>query len=266
MANEVHLLLTILGDYADSNLAAEEWQIGIRQALVYGTVDDLGTFPNNWAPSAHTTSRTETDWTITGNWRPHHALGDFPLDDWLNDAVAPAVSTWMLRSGCSTKARVRRLKVSPIGAPSGHLVAAPPYASGTPMTLEWTGAYPVGSNSGNLLPLQNSLVASLRTSQIGRQGRGRNYLNGITVGMLEAQGVFSSSAAANWADAHKQLLEDIAFTGSGGDLWNSRPCVTGKPYTRYSVINQVQVDEIPDTQRRRRNALVGAVHSAAVSY
>ena len=69
MAGEKSLLLTIQGDYVNTDLSAEAWQIGIRCALVSGSVDPVGTFPNNWNPVADASSRTESLWTITGNWR-----------------------------------------------------------------------------------------------------------------------------------------------------------------------------------------------------
>ena len=57
MADEKHLLLTISGGYTDSTLSGEIWQVGLRLALVYGTVDDVGTLPNSWAPKATSSSR-----------------------------------------------------------------------------------------------------------------------------------------------------------------------------------------------------------------
>jgi hypothetical protein len=266
MANEKSLLLTIGGDYVNTDLAAEGWQVGIRCALVDGSIDPIGTFPNDWEVKGDTVSRTEADWTITGNWQIERFTDTFHADDWLNDQVAPAVATWALRSGCSDQVRVRTLKAYPIGAPTGKAIPAPGLGMGTPMLLEWTSSYPVGSNSGQLLPLQIAAVASHRTSQVGRAGRGRNFLPGLTAGMLDANTTMSATGAQNWRDAQVALLEGIALAAGGLQPYNLQPCVTGGNYTQYAVIDHVIVDTILDTQRRRRRQLVGASFTAPVTY
>lgn len=266
MANEKHLLLTIQGDYVNTDLAAEAWQVGIRFSLVDGSTDPISTFPNNWECVADTISRTETDWTITGNFQIERLTDSFHLDDWLNDQVAPAVATWAGRSGCSDQVRVRRLKAYAIGAPDGKAVPAPPYATGTPVVLEWTSSYPVGSNSGQLLPLQIAAVASHRTAQIGRVGRGRNFLPGVTVGIVDANSTMSAAGAQNWRDAQVALLEGCSVATGIAQPFECRPCITGGNFTRYATIDHVQVDTILDTQRRRRRQLVGATFTAPVTY
>jgi hypothetical protein len=266
MAGEKHLLLSIIGDWTDSDLSAEGWQVGIRLALVFGGVDDIGTLPNNWDPTATTINRTETDWTITGNWHAQATTAYFEPDDYLNDQAAPAVATWADRSATSNGCRVRALKLSPIGAPNGKLVPAVPYATGTPCLLTWTGSYPVGGNSGDLLPLQNAAVASHRTPQVGRTGRGRSFLPGLTKTAVDADSRINSTVQAGLLAAQVALLEGLAYTPLVGSSPQVRPIVTGKPWTRYGVINQVRVGNIMDTQRRRRRSLPETFSSASPSY
>lgn len=267
MADEKHLLLTISGGYTDSTLSGEIWQVGLRLALVYGTVDDVGTLPNTWAPKATSISRTETNWTITGNWFAEQVPGDpFAVDDWLNDTVAPAVATWQATSPVATHCRVDSLKVYPIGSPLGRAVPAPPYAAGSPISLDWTSSHPVGGNANPLLPLQNALVLSHRTTQVGRHGRGRMYRAGLTTGAIGSDSLITSTVRTAQVNAQVALLEAIA-TGSGlTGVWNVRPCVTGAPYVNYALISQVIVDDVMDTQRRRTKQLTRTPTSAAVSY
>jgi hypothetical protein len=256
MAGEKSLLLSIIGDWTDSALSEESWQVGIRLALVFGSVDPVGTFPSNWDPTGVTINRTETDWTITGNWHATTGLGGvFSPDDYLNDQAAPAVAAWMLRTALSEKCRVRSLKLSPIGAPTGHLVPAVPYSVGTPCTLTWTGAYPVGTNGADILPLQNAVVASHRTAQPGRQGRGRAFLPGPTTSMLGSDGHLSTVRQTDWLNAQVALLEGLAYSAGGAIDPHVRPVVTGGNWTKYGVISQVRVGNVMDTQRRRRRAL-----------
>jgi hypothetical protein len=266
MANEKHLLLTAQGDWDDSELSAEGWQVGIRLALVMGTVDDIGTLPNNWDPLATTISRTETDWTITGNWVASSGTPTFHPDDYLNDIAAPAFDTWMSAlPGLWEKCRLRSLKISPIGT-NGRLIPAPPYSTGTPCLLEWTGAYPTGGNGSNPLPLQAAVVASHRTNQIGRPGRGRMYIPGFTVSAMDAHGHMSSSFCDNVRNSQITLLGSLKLDSVGVDAPHVRPIVTGSGYTHYAVIDQVRVGNVMDTQRRRRRSLAETYSIGAVSY
>jgi hypothetical protein len=265
MANEKHLLITVQGDYTDSSLAAETWQVGVRAILNFGTVDDVGTLPNNWDPAANSINRTETDWTIIGNWDVNGPLAaTFAPDDYLNDQVAPAVDTWMGAANRSSQCRVRSIKLSPIGT-NGHLVPAPPYASGTPLVLTWTGNYPVGSSGGGILPLQITPVASHRTNQVGRAGRGRMYLPGPSTGIMNDHGHIDTTPQSNLLAAQIALLEGLSFDGVLNTA-KVRPVVTGGNYTRYGVITQVRVGDVVDTQRRRRRQLQETYVSDTPSY
>lgn len=267
MANEKHLLLTVQGDYTDSTLAAEGWQVGVRLALVFGTVDLVGTLPSNWDPAAVSINRTATNWTITGNWHvPGPVAGVFNPDDYLNDQAAPAFATWLAAiSGMSSHTRIRSLKLAPIGT-NGREVPAPPYAQGTPCLLTYTSNYPVGSNSGNHLPLQVSAVASHRTAQTGRPGRGRMYLPSLNTGAVQTDGLFSSTWTGNTAASHVTLLESLAYDATPPYNTSVRPIVTGGNYTKYGIINSVKVGNVPDTQRRRRRSIPETYSTATPSY
>ena len=56
-------------------------EVGIRLALVFGSIDPVGTLPNNWDPSPTSINRTESDWTITGIWHANVGLNYFQPDD-----------------------------------------------------------------------------------------------------------------------------------------------------------------------------------------
>lgn len=264
MANEKHLLLTIKGDYVPNTLPGEIWENTLRLALVFGVVDPVSTFPDNWEPVPATHARTETNWTINGNWSVAGPLGaGFDPADYLNDQVAPAVATWMLYNKSSNQCRVRQLTLAVIGAPSGNQVPAPPYATGTPCVLEYTSSYPVGSPSTTQLPPQNSIVVSHRTQQIGAHGRGRMFLPAATSGSLSGAKIASADQTAV-ADAQHDLLVALGVEVSDDVLL--RPVVTGAPWVNYAVINQVRVGSVMDTQRRRRNRIAETYVSQAVTY
>jgi len=266
MPEKKHLLLTAIGDWDDTELAAETWQVGIRLALVFGSVDDIGTFPTNWDPTAVVISRTETHWDISGNW--HVTSGDgFQPDDYLNDQAAPAFATWLSDSmvATSSKCRLRELKLSPIGE-NGKLVPAFPYATGTPCLLSWTSSYPTGATSSTLLPLQNALVMSHRSNQIGRTGRGRVFRPGLTTPAINSHGHVDSSVQASFLAAHVALLEGLSYSSVPIGGAHVRPIVTGSPWSQYGTITSVKVGSVPDTQRRRRRSLPETYLTGTPSY
>lgn len=264
MANEKHLYLTIQGHCTTPGLTNEVWQTGVRLALVFGSVDDIGTLPNSWNPIAHTINRVETNWTISGNWLAHQGSIDFDPGDYLNDQVAPAVQVWMQANRASNQIRVDQLALYPIGAPLGRAVPAPPYASGTPCLLSLTAPVMDGVTSG-LLPLQNTVVASHRTSQIGRPGRGRMFLP-PTGSSTAVNGLLTDSNRDAIAAAHRDFLEALAFDGPTPTDPSVRPIVTGGNFTQYAVINQVRVGNVMDTQQRRRRQLIETFANETVTY
>lgn len=266
MANEKHLLLSVIGDYTDAANVTESWVNTVRLILNSGATDDIGSLPSNWDPVASTISRTETNWTIVSNWKIMSGGGTFQPDDYLNDQVAPAVAAWTGAFARSSRWRVRALKLSPIHAPSGRLVPAIPYTTGTPCTLTYTAAFPTGGNSGELLPLQNSVVASHRTNQLGRHGRGRMYLNGLVVGDVQANSRFAAGQLTGALAGQVAFLEGLSYTGPLTPFWHVRPIVTGKPWTQYAQIKQVKIGDVIDTQQRRRRGLVENYTSAPVTY
>jgi hypothetical protein len=265
MSHEIHLLLRASGDYVPNTLPGEIWQNDVRLALVFGTVDDLGTLPNDWSPQAHTISRTETDWTITGNWNTNLGLNIFEPDDYLNDQAVPAWTDFMAAAHLSNQVRLRRLQLFPIGAPDGKAVPAVPFAVGTACDLEFTSSYPTGGESATQLPPQDSIVVSWKTHQIGARGRGRIFLPSGTSGSLSGAHV-SSGAQSDIADAAKAFCEALAYSAGSTLGAHVRPIVTGAPFTQYGVITQVRVGSIMDTQRRRRNRLVETYVSENPSY
>ena len=59
---------------------------------------------------------TETNWTITGNWKVSFPNGLNP-DDYLNDTAAPAFATWAGAGPLSNQTRIRELKLFPCVSP-----------------------------------------------------------------------------------------------------------------------------------------------------
>lgn len=267
MANELHVLLTVQGGYSGSGLTEETWQFGIRYRVSDDAPDPLGDLPTDWGVVAENVNRDETNWTISGNWSmAGPSLSTFSADDWLNDQVAPAVSAFINTGFFSNQLYCTKLNAYPIG-PNGKAVPAPPYASGTPMVLTYKAASrPTGTATGGIAPLQIAPVASWRTPQIGRRGRGRIYIPGVPLTQIDATSRLKSSYVSNQLTNSVNLLEDTSVWISVSPNLSVRPIVTGAPYTKYGVINQVRIGDVADTQRRRRRSLVETYSSATPTY
>lgn len=259
VADEKHLYVTVGGSYVQSVNEPEGWQCGFRMALVFGSVDDEGTLPNNWDVTPNNDTQTLDDWTITSLCHIAGPLGDvFEPGDYLHDQVIPYVTTFMEAEAISSQCNLEWVKVSPINT-LGHVVSL--------RNAYATTTSPVpGGLSSNLLPLQNSVVVSTRTGTPGRRGRGRFYLPGVGVNAMAATGLLATANQGVIRDAAVALIEGLAYSSSTGPIINVRPIVTGKPYTDYSVIQSIQVGNVIDTQRRRRKSLVETRIDGAVSY
>lgn len=264
MASTQHLLLLVRGGYTTGRLASEVWQIGIRCRVSNTAPDPIGSLPTDMDVANFPVNRTETNWTIQGNWTIDGPGGmQFSPDDWLNDQVAPAVNTLFSANRFGNNLRVFRLDVAPINE-YGNYIPAPPFAHGTPMSLVWTAAIPAGTAT-TACPPQCAVVASLRTAQVGRQGRGRVYLPMIPSGSwLEQTGLLTPTNRGNYATAFAAFLTAITLddTGTGGPAVT--PIVTGSGFQNYATINAVRVGDVVDTQQRRRRAIYEQFSTVAV--
>nr|CRY96598.1 hypothetical protein [uncultured prokaryote] len=270
MAGEKHLYVVAQGTYTDSSLVTEQWQVGLRfYAAPGGAPDPVGTLSSAWDVVADSVSRTESLWRIDGNWRVEGGINDLNVDDWLNDQLAPAFTTWMAQAAISNVCRLDTLKVYPVGAPTGVVIPAPPYASGSPMTLTWTSSSPVGGGGATLMPLQVSIVQSHRTAQIGRRGRGRMYLPPSPIGAMSTAGSAASQVASSYISGSKAaqvaLLEACQIS-TASEGFGCYPAIIGSPWSAYGLISQVQVGNYADSQRRRRGNLTETYSSTATSW
>jgi hypothetical protein len=262
--NATHFLLTLEGSYRSGPAAGTEiWQTGVR--LYVGpsltAPNSLGTLPT--VPIVeHIVSRTETDWDINGIWTTETGVSDFDPSDFLNDQAGPAVHDLITSSHFASDTQVDTVKLYPVSTPDGKIAAPPGYGQGAPVILDYTGTHPSGGGSQGLPP-QDAVVASLRTPQTGRTGRGRMYLPPMDRAIMSNL-VVSSTACDDIAASMTTFLESLRLSGSSSGVWCT-PIVTGLPYTKYAVINNVIVDNVVDTQQRRRRSIPSTQHASGVT-
>lgn len=244
MTQMSHIYLAVGGHY--QSIAEERWQFGIRFLLTNqsSTPDNAGTLALTDV-GAVSESRSETDWDITTTWNATSGIDTFHPDDWLNDQVAPALAT-NFDFKCWADVKVDSVKAYPI-ATTGNSVG------GRVSDLEWTGSFPAGSSSSNPLPLENSLVVSWHTPQIGRRGRGRIYLPVMTTAALDTHGRATTTATTACLASAVSMIQDMSRSRTffSGGFW-VLPIVTGAPWTQYGVITSVTLDDVIDTHRSRR--------------
>ena len=247
-----HFLLNLEGTYRSGPASGgvEIWQTGVR--IYVGTSltapDSLGTLPSIDIVEK-VVARTETSWDIDGIWTTEMGVNDFDPSDYLNDQAGPAARSLITNSIFASDVQIDALKLYPVSTPAGKIAAPPGYAQGAPMTLTYTGTKPSGAGSQGLPP-QDCVVASLRTPQTGRRGRGRMYLPSFDRACMSNL-VLSSTVATATATAMENFLEALTLDGATSGIW-ATPIVTGAPYTAYGVVNSVQVGNVIDTQQRRR--------------
>lgn len=268
----MHLYVTFQGRYktGQSFLSGESWQTGLRFLPSPSSPDAIGSLPadNDVHPVPATHNRDETNWTIVGNWNLEMGINDLDPADWLHDQLAPAWITLFNSSWFSSLAWTQYIRVYPIGE-NGRTAPAPPYATGTPVTLTMKSETVAdGGGAATLCPPQLAIVASLRTAQIGSQGRGRMFLPALAqTANLNADGSFS---APGTKVANVDTFLESVQINNGVDptgTWCSPavvPRATVEPRV-YALVNSVRMGNVFDTQRRRRRQLVETYSSASVS-
>jgi len=168
------------------------------------------------------------------------------------------VNVWAASNSIPAHCFTDQVKANPVGS-DGKVI-------GENFCLAVSSPAVDGTLGGNLLPLQNTVVASWGTRVLGAKGRGRIYTPGVTTNSLTADGDLTSTAYGNQLANNIALLEGIAFNGPLITDFSILPIVTGKPYTNYGVIRTVRVGSRVDTQRRRRRQLTESYDSGSVTY
>lgn len=117
----------------------------------------------------------------------------------------------------------------------------------------------VGTGAASGAPCQIALVLTLRTALATRSGRGRIYLPTRNIVTAGSTGHLSSPANLNTVC---DKFRDYCRSVSTGGVVNV--VVVSQTHSFVNPVTSISADDVPDTQRRRRNKLVGTVHTATV--
>jgi hypothetical protein len=113
-----------------------------------------------------------------------------------------------------------------------------------------------GTSAATCLPFQCAPVVSLRTATLSRAGRGRFYAPSLAVDQVDA-GRMLTAARNTLADAAEDLVQGL--TAGGGNV-----VIYHRGLGTTSLVTSLDVGDVIDTQRRRRNKLIEARTSRPV--
>ncbi|HSR54336.1 MAG TPA: hypothetical protein VLV83_26210, partial [Acidobacteriota bacterium] len=105
-----------------------------------------------------------------------------------------------------------------------------------------------GTSEAACLPFQCAVVVSLRTALATRAGRGRMYTPGVAVDQQDG-GRLVTAAQTTIADSAKAMMD--ALNGAG-----LAPVIYHKAAGNFDGVTSLDVGDVIDTQRRRRNKLI----------
>lgn len=125
---------------------------------------------------------------------------------------------------------------------------------------EVTGT-PVAGFGAMTKTFQTSLVFSLLTGRAGRSYRGRIYWPALGA-VIEADGRVQTSRIQNAANQMAEFLKDAGRRGGGQP--DVDPGVYSSTLDVWTPIESVEVGNVLDTQRRRRDSLIEARVSAEI--
>lgn len=159
-------------------------------------------------------------------------------------AATSAIQTWFTGSSCPSSATVQLEYVKYNGIASNGLQQTDP----TNQTL-FTTPVRGGGGAGTQNAMQTSCRISMDNGTRSRRARGGFYMP-RPAATIAPDGRFAVANQTLWADGAKGLVDSLNAALDGVVVIASNADAANRTVTR------VRVGRVPDTQRRRRNALL----------
>jgi len=248
MATARHLRVFLLGSAPSGPYAGEIWQTGISfvegdaGGVFAGAVKEgLPEFDVTVLGGATSDATWDIDWAWEGTSKVTQAnqVGIANLAVTLFNAV---------KGQMTSNLRMDAVKINACTADGKVINGANYFQLKTP--IAGTAA------ASSSLPAQLAVVASLRTGARGPGGRGRMYwpFNNVA----GSAGVVGSTAQQVLREGVRDFCEDVRAIGPLAAVVNVAPVT-------YSAVTAIDVGNLYDSQRRRRNAIAETFTSATVT-
>ena len=120
---------------------------------------------------------------------------------------------------------------------------------------------PATGSGSAVHPYQTSVVASLRTPRAGGSGRGRLYWPATGISLTPSTMRITNAVITAFRSGMASYLTAIA---TAIDATSPAPelVVWSRTLGTHSIVNRISAGDVPDVQRRRRDALAETVVSA----
>ena len=146
---------------------------------------------------------------------------------------------------------------------AGYRVEARSLAGTLESQAEFVRPTPVAGVGSPVHPFQTSLVVSLRTPGVGPSSRGRLYWPATGMPLGAADYRVSAANVGGFVTGMKTYLSSME-TAIKATLPEANLTVWSRKTSNFHDVNQLQVGNVLDTQRRRRDTLIEAY--TATSY
>lgn len=238
MAVGRYVRLILVGRRFSGDFIGEEWQTGISMVDSDGGGVFAGAIREG-LPSfnAVVAGQAETDATFDMEWA-WHGSEKFTKLNQIGLANQAVTFFNAIKTGVPTDSRLEEIRIQARDSANKVINGANLFLLKTPVAGSAAAA--------SQLPPQIAVVASLRTGARGPRGRGRMYLP--LSGKVGSSGKIGSADRTTYANATATFIANIRSTGP-------RPAVVNPGPLTYSDVTTVQLGDMFDVQRRRREGI-----------
>lgn len=207
----------------DTTLGCNLVQLGWSRTAPSGVVDDLMTVNFHIAK------------VVGGGLFSALIAAEFPAVETLIDSWWATAKADVVTSVTFAQIRFWECRASHGAYPDGSEIIGPP--------IRVTSRSSAGTSIGIRLPDQDSMTATWRTC--ARKHWGRVYLPGLGATSMASLGQFSTTSVDNQAAAWHTFIGGLTAASQTLGVWTYRR-------KAFLDITSLQVDDVPDIQRRRR--------------
>lgn len=253
MGTEInHCRLSVIG--SNVALPGEIWMTGVNLYPKLGDpMDDIQETSNDFEAATDSLTSSGTGWTGSSNFLLEGGVNDINPLDYLEDQALVALDSLLSNGNFSDQLRIDTVELYAVDNDGKvcQLPVGPAKAS-----ISYTASWIKGTSSAGILAPFTSFDVQLSTIADIPRGRGRIFPPPVVTSMLDNNtGLLDDSVVTSYLTNTKSFVNELKL-GTGIDPTVSMfPCVIGSPWTTAYKVTSLRVNNIPGTQRRRKNGL-----------